>query len=443
MIEIAILASLVFNDAFTRKTLPYISNDYFEDLGHKVVFKLIKDHYLKYNKCPTISSLTIDLEGCKLADGPYKSSSEVLKALVPQDSDLDWLVDSTEEFCKNRALYNAITKSAALLDEENSSRYGKMLEHVQNALSVTFDTQIGHDYIEDAEARFDAMRLKKPKTPCLLETFNKVLRGGFLASTLTIFIAPTGVGKSIFLGHFASQFLMMGKNVLYITLEMTEEQISNRVDAALLDVTMDELDYIERSSYMKKILRLKQKSLGKLIVKEYPAHSAHSGHFRHLINELKLKKKFKPDVILIDYLGICGSARAGKDANSYTLLKTVAEEVRALGQEFDCLVFSAMQVNKEGSKSSDFEIYDTAESWGVPATADYMYGIIENDELKLTGQYKVKRLKDRWNDKDKPSYMMIGIDKAKMNLYDLDENVEPEPQQQQKHSNSKFSSLIT
>ena len=452
MIEEAILASLVYNEEYTRKVLPYLKKEYFHDVGQQVLHKLIRDHHLKYNKNPTKESLTVDLENSNLKETIYESAIKTLDAIKPAPYDIEWLVDNTEEFCKRKAFFNAISQTASLLEKEDTSTYGSALDLVQDALSVSFDNHIGHDYIADAMKRFETYHEKTDHLPCDLNIFNTVTKGGFVDKSMTVFLAPTGVGKSLFLCHFAASFLTQGKNVLYITLEMAEEKIAERIDANLLDVTVDDLSTIDRSSYLSRMARLQKKSIGQLIIKEYPARTVHSGHFRHLIRELAVKKKFKPDVLIIDYLGICGSATAPKSASMYDSQKSVAEEVRGLGTEFGMRIFSAAQVNREGVKAGDFAQTDVAESWGVPNTADYMYGIISTEELEKRGQLKIKRLKDRYNDyvTYMPSFL-IGIDRGKMRLHDIDEDIDVPVKQAEMvdddmpvfdNTRSKFAALI-
>lgn len=418
-----ILSSLVFNERFVRQILPHLNREYFNGVGQQVIFKLIADHVSKYNLPPTLESLLTDLQSMNMAEKPFENSQKVLSELKTPSVDYDWLVDSTEKFCKTNALYNAIGKSAAMVEAKKVADYPTVMELIRSALSISFDDHIGHDWSLDAESRIDKHLTKKNKLACDLESFNQVLRGGFLDKTLTIFLLPTGKGKSLIMCHFAAGMLTMGKNVLYITMEMPEDQIGGRIDSNLLNIPMDELDKTDKFTFMKKITNIQKKSLGKLIIKEYPAHAAHAGHFRHLINELKLKKNFMPDAIFIDYLGICKASSISKDANSYERQKIAAEEIRGLGMEFNCRVFSAAQVNKEGTKAIDFSITDTAESWGIPATADYMFGGVITDEMERMGQIKIVRLKDRHNDMTKPTSFLLGIDRSHMRLYDLQVDV--------------------
>lgn len=444
-----ILSSLVFNDDFVRKTIPYIKKDYFKaEIGQAVTFKFIKDHFDKYNKLPTQQTLLIDLQASGLNENVFEQTEKVINELKNTPVDLQWLVDTTEDFCKKQAFYNAIEESSMLIDNKDTSHYGKALDIVKEALSVSFDNYIGHDYIENAQERFESYRRPDDVLPSGLDTFNRAINGGFLKETLTVFIAPTGVGKSLFLGHFAADFLMQGKNVLYITLEMSEEAVARRIDASLLDIPILDLKTVELSTYMSKVLKLKQKTCGKLIVKGYPAHTAHSGHFRHLINELRLKKNFKPDAIMVDYIGICASARAPKGANSHDLMKSVAEEIRSLGQEFGCRTFTGAQVTREGAKTNDFDMTDTAGSWGIPATADYMFGISETPELKEIGHMMVQNLKFREGDKGSMPKFLIGRIGNKMRLHDIEQQEDERPVFDRgtiaaSEKKSRFQSLMT
>ena len=453
MIETTILSSLVYNEEYARKVLPYLKVDYFQQNGHKIVLKLIRDYFLKYKTSPNLVTLNVDLEQLQIVEHVHKDAVTTLSGLADSPVDSQWLMNSTEEFCKRQAFFNAIQKAADVL--KDPAKYGSTAQMVSDALAVSFDPRIGHDFFEDAEMRHESYHEKKDHLPCDLELFNKTTKGGFVTKSTVMFLAPTGVGKSLVLCHFASSFLMQGKNVLYITMEMSEEKIAERIDANLLDIPINELEIVDRTGYMNRINRLKTKSVGKLIVKEYPARSAHSGHFRHLIQELKLKKKFVPDVIMVDYVGICASATAAKGANSHDYQQAVAEELRGLATEFNCRVFSAAQINREGTKASDFESTDIAGSWGVPATADYMYGLVVTEELAKRGQIKIKRLKDRYADYITwyPAFL-IGIDRSKMRLYDIEEveevrghhgTVNTNLQEETKESDfnqSRFQSLI-
>lgn len=420
MITNTIISSLIFNDEFTRKTLPYIKKEYFEDIGEQVVFALIQEFYGKYNKTPSLQSLKIEVDSKNLNESVYESTVEVLNGLSEPMVDTDWLIDTTEDFCKTRAYFNAIVAASELIDKGDTALYGQTLDIVTKALAVTFDSSIGHDFIEDAQERYEAYREKKDQLKCGIPVFDHVTKGGFVNQSLTVFMAPTGVGKSLFLCNFAAQFLKQGKNVLYLTMEMSETQVSQRIDLNLLDMTTEELVQATKAGYINRINNIKRMTSGKIIVKEYPSGSAHSGHFRYLIADLKLKKDFVPDVIVVDYLNICASARVTKAHGMFEFSKNIAEELRGLGQEFKCRVFTATQVNRDGAKVSDFDLTNTSESFGVPATADYFYGIIETEELATMGQMKIKRLKDRYQDYVSwwPSFI-IGVDKSKQRIYDI------------------------
>lgn len=428
-LENMILSSLVFDDDYTRKVLPYLKKEYFQQTGDQVLFHIIRDHYVKYNKPPSIPMLRVELDNSELIETAYEDATRVLSEVENPHADLEWLVDNTEKFCQERAFMNALQKSSTLL-QDSTDQYGKALVLMQDALSVTFNNHIGHDYIEDVEERFQRYHEKKDHLPCDLEIFNTVTKGGFREKSLTLFLAPTGVGKSLALCHMAASFLVTGKNVLYITLEMSEQQVAERIDANLLDIPYDQLDKIERTGFMARVNRLKKKSIGKLIIHEYPAHQAHSGHFRHLINELRIKKGFLPDAIIVDYLGICASASSSKNDSMFDRGKRIAEEIRGLAQEFKCRAFSAVQVNREGTKAVDFDLTNIAESWGIANTGDYAYGIVATDELLKLKQWKILRLKDRYSNYRTwyPSFL-VGIDHDKMKMFDLDDandNDEPD-----------------
>jgi len=450
MIQETILSSLIFNESYARKVIPYLKKEYFADIGEQVIHKLIRDHFIKYNKSPTIESITVDLENSSLIEPVYNASVEVLKNLKPQEVDEAWLVDNTEEFCKRQAFFNAVEKCANLLQEKKTDSYGKGLDFMQEAMAVTFDTHIGHDYFEDVEDRFRFYHQKTDHLPCDLDLFNKVTDGGFVNKSMTVFLAPTGIGKSLFLCHFAAAFLAQGKNVLYITMEMPEEKIAERIDANLLDVPLIDLKNLEHSGFMNRMNRVKKKVAGRLVIKEYPSRQAHAGHFRHLINELKLKKKFIPDVIMVDYLGITASATLGKASGLYEYQKVVSEEIRGLGLEFNCRIFTAAQVNREGTKEADFSHTDIADSWGITNSADYIYGIMSTEELEKRLQIKIKRLKDRYMDYITwyPSFL-VGIDRGKMRLFNLDDGADTPDEievanitDENDNYKSKFSKLI-
>lgn len=421
MIEELILSSLVYNDDYTRKVLPYLKRDYFRNLGYQVVFSLIREHYLKYNKAPTPEIIGVRLEDMGLKENVYEEAAKVVAGIENKGTDTEWLIDSTEEFCKKQAFYNAVMAAADLLEKDDVRNFGKASALMDEANAVQFDERIGLDYMEDVEERLKKYKEKLDQLPCNLSMFNKVTKGGFVDKSMTIFVAPTGVGKSMCMCHFASSFLLEGRNVLYITLEMSETRITERIDANLLDVELDRLKELDTNGFFARMKRLKSKTNGRLIVKEYPAKSVHAGHFRHLIHELKLKKNFKPDAIFVDYLGICLPEKTGAKASMYEIGSAISVELRALAQEFGCRLFTAVQVNREGSKNVDFDLTDVAESYAVTHTADYAYAIVQTEELAKMNKLKIKRIKDRYADIIDwyPSFV-VGVDKKKQRLFDVD-----------------------
>ena len=426
-IEQIIFNNLVYNEPYARKVVPFIKDEYFSDYSHKILIGLIKSYIEEYNTFPNKESLAIDLSNkTDINQNAFDDCKNLISSLsVDQDHDLEWLENNTEKFCQDKAIYNSIMKSIEIIDDktdnEKSSK-GSIPQILSDALAVSFDTHIGHDFIEDAEERYDFYHKKEQKIPFDITLLNEVTKGGLPRKTLNIVMAGTGVGKSLFMCHAAAANLMAGNNVLYITLEMAEERISERIDANLLDEPLDSLKLLPKESYKKKVERLKAKTTGKLIVKEYPTACAGSANFRHLLNELKLKKKFKPDVIYIDYLNICMSSRIknGSFVNSYTLIKSIAEELRGLAIEFDVPIVSATQTTRSGYSSSDVGLEDTSESFGLPATADFMFAIISTEELEGLGQIMVKQLKNRYADLGSNRRFVVGVDRAKMRLYDVE-----------------------
>jgi replicative DNA helicase len=424
MIEKTIISHLIFNEAFARKTLPFLKDEYFHNQHEKTVYKLIDTYVKKYNSTPTKEVLHIELKNREgLSETIYKDSKVLIDDLTVENTEVQWLLDSTEKFCQEKAIYNAIMASIKILDDKTgSSSTGSIPTLLSDALGVSFDVSIGHDYFANADDRFDFYHRKEEHIPFDLELLNKITKGGLVRKTLNIALAGTGVGKSLFMCHCASYNLTQGKNVLYITMEMAEEKIAERIDANLLDVTVDELSTLSKDSYDKKISRLREKTLGKLIIKEYPTASAGSGHFRHLLNELRIKRNFIPDIIYIDYLNICSSSRikSGSNVNSYTYIKAIAEELRGLAVEFNVPVVSATQTTRGGYGNSDVELTDTSESFGLPATADLMFALISTEELEDRGQLMLKQLKNRYNDPTLHRRFVVGIDRAKMRLFDVD-----------------------
>ena len=429
-LETTILKNLIQSNSFSRKVLPFIKEEYFNELDEQTVFKEVRTYFDKYNKSPTVEALLINLDNnTKLSDNIVKSSKEILQKMdTSEETAEEWLVDETEKWCKDRAIYIAVMDSIEVLDEKSQRSTGEIPELLKDALSVSFDTNIGHDQIEDSDARFEFYHTEEEKIPFDLEYFNKITKGGLPNKTLNICLAGTGVGKSLFMCHMAGAALMMNKNVLYITLEMSEERIAERIDANTMNVPMKELPDLSKKMYDKKIDKLKDKTKGKLIIKEYPTASAHVGHFRHLLQELELKKDFKPDMVFIDYLNICAShrVRPGQGANSYTLVKSIAEELRGLAVEYDVPIVSATQTTRSGYGNSDIELTDTSESFGLPATADFMFALITSDELEELDQLVVKQLKNRYNDPTVFKRFVIGIDRSRMKLYDCEQEAQEE-----------------
>ncbi len=424
-LEITILRNLIFNEDFTRKTLPFINEIYFPKREEKILFQEIDSFVQKYKNLPTKESILIELGNRKdINEDENRLVKELISQLNPEDVEQQWLLDTTEKFCKDRAVHNAVLDGIKILDKKDTKRTPEAIPGIlADALAVSFDNHIGHDYIEDAEARFKYYHTKEKKYQFDLRYFNKITKGGVPSKTLNIALAGTGVGKSLFMCHCASAYLAQGLNVLYITLEMAEERIAERIDANLLDTTIDDLHALPKDLYDSKILKVKNKTNGQLIIKEYPTASAHSGHFRALFNELALKKSFKPDVVFIDYLNICASARfKGGNISSYFYIKAIAEELRGLAVEFNVPIFSATQTTRTGFVSTDIGLEDTSESFGLPATADFMFALMSNEELEQLGQMKVKQLKNRYNDPAINRSFIVGVDRAKMKLYDV-ENV--------------------
>lgn len=424
-IEKVIFSNLIMNQDYGRKVIPFLKDEYFSDYTDKNVFKLVDEYVKKYNSFPTKEALLIDLRNLdNISQETYDKSKEMIDSLSTDDNTkIEWLVDQTEKFCQEKAVYNAIMSSIQILDDKTGNKSkGSIPQVLSDALAVSFDTSIGHDFLEDADGRFEFYHTKEVRIPFDLDYFNKITQGGLPRKTLNIALAGTGVGKSLFMCHCASANLVAGLNVLYITLEMSEEKIAERIDANLLDTPLDRLKDLPKLLYDKKIEKLREKTKGKLIVKEYPTACAGSGNFRHLLNELKIKLNFIPDVIYIDYLNICMSSRlkAGANVNSYTYVKAIAEELRGLAVEFNVPVMSATQTTRSGFSNSDVGLEDTSESFGLPATADLMFALISTDDLAADGQMMVKQLKNRYADPNTIKKFVIGVDRSKMRLYDVD-----------------------
>ena len=428
-LEQAILTSLIYNEDYLRKVLPFIKPEYFSDRTERTLFNEITSFTETYNNTPEIAALSIAVkEKTNLTDDEVQKCEDYLSEIEKDNNpktEIQWLVDKTEKFCQEKAIYNAVLGSISILDgKDKTNDKGAIPKILSDALAISFDTTVGHDYLQDSDERYEFYHRKEERIPFDLDIFNKITKGGLPAKTLNIALAGTGVGKSLFMCHMAAGAMVQGRNVLYITLEMAEEKIAERIDANLLNVTLDDLMELPKDLYDKKVERVKSKTTGKLIIKEYPTASASTIHFRTLLNELNLKKSFVPDIIFVDYLNICCSARirAGSNINSYTYVKSIAEELRGLAVEYNLPIVSATQTTRSGFTSSDPGLEDTSESFGLPATADLMFALITSEDLEALGQIMVKQLKNRYND---PSYykrFTVGVDRAKMKLYDIDQS---------------------
>jgi replicative DNA helicase len=430
-LEKTILKNLIYNEDYTRKVLPFIRSDYFSDNTEKVVFKEVFDFIQKYKTPPTHEALVINFTEKKdLTDATVKDAIDLLNEAhqdKEEKAETNWLVDQTEKFCQDKAIYNAIMESVGILDDRNSKKSkGEIPKLLSDALGVSFDNNVGHDYIQDYDSRYDFYHQVETRVRFDLDIFNKITKGGLPNKTLNIALAGTGVGKSLFMCHCAAAAISQGLNVLYITLEMAEERIAERIDANQLNLTMDELRTISKEDYERKFATLRNKTNGKLIIKEYPTASASVLHFRALLNDLALKKTFRPDIIFIDYLNICASARIkpGGNVNSYTYIKSIAEELRGLAVEHNVPVVSATQTTRSGYSNSDVGLEDTSESFGLPATADFMFALVSNEELEALNQILVKQLKNRYGDPNDYKRFVVGIDRSKMRLYDAEQSAQ-------------------
>ena len=423
-VEILILRNLLYNEEYLRKVIPFIKSDYFEDPHQKVTFEEVQKFVTEYNQPATREVLCIEVEKRQdINDTSFQEITKLISYLEDVPTDFDWLVDTTEKWCRDRAIYLALMESIALADGKDKEKdRGAIPTILSNALAVSFDTNIGHDYLIDYEQRYEAYHKKEDLIPFDLEYFNKITKGGLPNKTLNIALAGTGVGKSLFMCHVAASALLGGKNVLYITLEMAEEKIAERIDANLLNVPIQEITDLPKVMFENKVTSLAQKTQGTLIIKEYPTATAHAGHFKALLNELAIKKSFRPDIIFIDYLNICASSRyrGNSNVNSYSYIKAIAEELRGLAVEANVPIVSATQTTRSGFASSDVDLTDTSESFGLPATADLMFALISTEELQDLGQIMVKQLKNRYNDPTINKRFIVGIDRAKMRLYDCE-----------------------
>ena len=427
-VEFLILRNLLHNEEYIRKVIPFVKAEYFEDTNQRIVFEEILKFVEDYNQPATSEVLCIETEKRKdINDTSFKEITHLIECLEDVPTEFNWLIDTTEKWCRDRAIYLALMESIHIADGNDEKKNRDSIPTIlSDALAVSFDTHVGHDYLVDYEKRYESYHRKEEKIEFDLEYFNKITKGGLPNKTLNIALAGTGVGKSLFMCHVASSALLQGRNVLYITLEMAEERIAERIDANLLNVPIQDIAELPKSMFESKVNNLAKKTQGTLIIKEYPTASAHAGHFKSLLNELALKKSFRPDIIFIDYLNICSSSRfrGGSNVNSYTLVKSIAEELRGLAVEFNVPIVSATQTTRSGYGSSDVELTDTSESFGLPATADLMFALISTEELEELGQILVKQLKNRYNDPTIHKRFVVGIDRAKMRLYDCEQSAQ-------------------
>jgi len=421
-IETKILSNLIHSEEYARKVTPFIKEEYFQDSIERIIFQTILDYTNNYQVNPTVDILVIDVQKKSLNEEQYKKAVEYLSDITDSKTDLQWLVDQTEKWCKDKAIYNAVLDGIHIIEGKDKTRNPEALPSIlSDALAVSFDTNVGHDYMNQVSDRYEFYHTKEEKIPFDLDFFNRITKGGLPNKTLNIALAGTGVGKSLFMCHVAASTLMQGKNVLYITLEMSEEKIAERIDANLMNISIDDMHDLPKHMYENRFEKIQKKTQGRLIVKEYPTASASVAHFKGLFNELQLKKDFKPDIVFIDYLNICSSSRfrVGANVNSYTYIKAIAEELRGLAVECDIPIVSATQTTRTGFVSTDIGLEDTSESFGLPATADFMFALISSEELEGLNQMLVKQLKNRYADPTANKKFIIGVDRAKMKLYDV------------------------
>ena len=427
-VEFLILRNLLHNEEYLRKVVPFLKSEYFEDEKQKIVYQEIASFVEEYNELTTKEVLCIEIEKRKdITDSMFKDITSLIDELDDSPADLQWLLDTTEKWCRDRAIYLALIESISLADGKDDTKGRDAIPSIlSDALAVSFDNHVGHDYLIDYEERYESYHRKEDKIPFDLEFFDKVTKGGLPNKTLNIALAGTGVGKSLFMCHFASSVLLQGKNVLYITMEMAEEKIAERIDANLLNINMQDITDLPKQMFESKVNDISKKTQGTLIIKEYPTAAAHSGHFKSLLNELALKKSFRPDIIFIDYLNICASSRyrGNSNVNSYSYIKAIAEELRGLAVEANLPIVSATQTTRSGFASSDVDLTDTSESFGLPATADLMFALISTEELESINQILVKQLKNRYNDPTIHKRFVVGIDRAKMRLYDCEQKAQ-------------------
>ena len=425
-LELTILKNLIHDDDYARKVIPFIKLDYFNERSETIICQEIIEFIAEYNKSITTEILDLEIQNRDdLTEQEFKDIREIIPTLLKSDINTDWLIDATEKWCRDRAIYLALMSSIKIADGQDDNKGRDAIPSIlSDALGVSFDNHVGHDYLEDYEQRYESYHRKEDKIPFDLEFFDKITKGGVPNKTLNVALAGTGVGKSLFMCSFAASVLLQGKNVLYITMEMAEERIAERIDANLLDVNIRDITELPRPIFESKVTNIAKKTQGNLIIKEYPTAAAHAGHFKTLLNELALKKSFRPDIIFIDYLNICASSRykGNASANSYSYIKAIAEDLRGLAVEYNLPIVSATQTTRAGFGSSDVDLTDTSESFGLPATADFMFALISTEELEGINQIMVKQLKNRYNDPTINKRFCLGIDRAKMRLYDVEQN---------------------
>lgn len=429
MLEKTILSNLILNEEYSRKVYPYLKEDYFDDTSLRKIFQTCCEYVEKYKEPPSKEALKLAIDKRKdLSEDAYKQVHEIINDLVvDKNTNSSFLLDETEKFCQDKDLYNSIRKSILILDgQDKEFDKGEIPRLLSDSLGISFDGSVGHDFLNDFEDRYEHYHRKEERIPFDIDIFNKITKGGLPRKSMTVLLATTGGGKSLLKCHMAANHLMYGKNVLYITMEMAEEEIGRRIDANIMDITIDEVKEIPRDVFEKRMNRYKTKTTGKLVIKEYPTGSVHAGHFRHLLNELRLKKNFQPDVIFVDYLNICSSSRVkgAASANSYTLVKSIAEEVRGLAMEFNCAVVTSSQFNRDGYGNSDVDLTNTSESMGITHTADCILGLVTSEQLDELGQLMIKQLKNRWGDLGYYRRFLVGIDRSKMKIYELEESAQ-------------------
>jgi len=442
MLEKAILSNLIFNEEFCRTVFPYIKEDYFDENSSKKIFSTFSEYVEKYKSPPSIEALKISMDNRKdLNESSYKDILQAVDELsIDEKTNQEWLISETEKFCQDKDLYNSIRKAILILDgQDKDYDKGGIPKLLSDSLGISFDNSVGHDFLEDYESRYDYYHRKEERLPFDIDILNKITKGGIPRKSMTVLLATTGGGKSLVKCHMAATNLMFGKNVLYITMELAEEEVARRIDANLIDTQLDEILTMPREKYETKVNRVKSKTVGKLIIKEYPTGSAHAGHFRHLLNELRMKKNFVPDVIFVDYLNICASSRVkgAASANSYTLVKSIAEEIRGLAMEFNVAIVTSSQFNRGAYDSSDVELSNTSESMGITHTADAIFGLITSEELEERKHLMIKQLKNRWGDISYYKRFVVGIDRSKMKLYDLEEGAQTKIQSEAKNKQNK------